>query len=207
MTLAEWLGVVGVCALAAMAPGASLVVVLRWSSRSGWRAGLLTAWAHAAGIAVYAGAAVTGLATWLMQYPTTERAVNLLGAGVLAWLGITAMRGARAAGRGTAPEWPSAVSAVRDGFLTALINPKVAAFFLALFSQFVAPETGGPDKLLLVATAAGVDGLWYSLVALATARAAWQRFCERHVAGLEAVSGAVLLMLAAAGLARGLAGL
>lgn len=186
-----------------MTPGASLVVILRHTWRHGRGTGVAAAWAHATGIAVYAGAAVTGLAAWLAHYPATARAITVVGALYLGWLGIGAIRTARAAdrGQGGAESRPSR-SALRDGFLTALFNPKVAGFFLALFSQFVDAGQSGHQQLLLAATAVGVDGGWYSLVAFVAGRPAWQYVFERYAARLELVSGGVLLALAGAGLVR-----
>ena len=50
----DWLLLIGVCALGAMTPGASLAVVTRHTLRGSARAGVGAGLAHAAGIGVYA---------------------------------------------------------------------------------------------------------------------------------------------------------
>lgn len=206
--LADWLAVLAVCLLGAMTPGASLVVMLRQTSQRGAAAGLTAAWAHAAGVAMYAVATVAGLAVWLDRYPATGRAIALLGACYLAWLGLGALRAAWARaepadGRAGSRLGPAA----RDGFVTALANPKVAGFFLALFSQFVTADAGVGRQLLLASTAVGVDGSWYSVVVWLAARPRWRRLYQRRAGALDATSGGVLLALAGAGLWRAATGL
>ncbi len=210
MAASGWLAVVGVCALAAMVPGPSLAVVLRHALTSGRAAGLAAAWSHAAGIGLYALATVTGLAVWLRQYPATERLITLAGAVYLVWLGVRSLSQARRAAApafGAAP--PSQVgvaSAMRDGLLIALTNPKVAGFFLALFAPFTGAASGHAPMFGLVAIPVAVDGLWYSLIAgLATqpSSLAWLR---TRAAFMQAATGVVLLGFALLAVGRVVSG-
>ena len=52
----------------------------------------------------------------------------------------------------------------RNGFLIVFLNPKIAAFFLAIFSQFLNAASNLESKFIMVATASVVDGLWYILL-------------------------------------------
>jgi threonine/homoserine/homoserine lactone efflux protein len=61
-------------------------------------------------------------------------------------------------------------AAAADGFLIAVINPKIILFFSALFSQFVSVDTELWVKLVVAAIAGTVDMLWYMLVALVMSR-------------------------------------
>jgi threonine/homoserine/homoserine lactone efflux protein len=60
----------------------------------------------------------------------------------------------------------SYLAAARDGFLIALVNPKILIFFTALFSQFVTADSSDWEKLTLTMIAGTVDALWYMLVVL-----------------------------------------
>ena len=63
-------------------------------------------------------------------------------------------------------EESSVARPIIDGFLIAITNPKIALFFLALFTQFVRVEADWTEKIIMASTAAVIDTLWYCLVAL-----------------------------------------
>lgn len=200
MTLGAWLSVVAVCALGAASPGPSLLVVVRHALKNR-RQGVAAALAHAAGIGLYALLTVLGLAAVLAAHPLAYQTVAIGGALYLAWLGVGALRGGEetaAAAPGAPVNWSSAV---RDGFNIALLNPKVAIFFLLLFSQFVAPEAGVRDTAILALTAMLVDAGWYLLVALALSGSAFAALRRRQRL-LNRVSGVLLLGIAAWTLGR-----
>ncbi len=191
-----WLFLIGVCTLAAMTPGASLAVVARHTVRGSAAAGVGAGLAHAAGIAVYATATVTGLAAVLNGLPQLAIAIRLAGSLFLLWLAFSSWRAAK----GPAPE-PFAGAggnAMRDGFLIAFLNPKVALFFLALFSQFVSPDMAIDARVQVAATAVVIDGAWYSLVALALARGPVLAALRRHHDKMERATAIVLALVAVA---------
>lgn len=198
MTPAAWLSVAAVCALGAASPGPSLAVVVRHALGGSRARGVACALAHALGVGVYALVTAAGLAAVLVARPGLYRALALAGACYLAWLGVGALRrrgGAPATAAGATPGGIAA--AARDGFAMALLNPKIAAFFLALFSQFVTPGTGATDAAILWATATVIDGAWYALVAVAlTGSGAVARLRARGVL-IDRASGVLLLGLAA----------
>ena len=206
MTLAAWLSLTAICALGAISPGPSLAVVIRNTIRHGRGAGLITALSHGLGVGGYALATALGLAALIATQTTLFKALTLAGSAYLLWLGADALR-ARHAPRPAdpadeparaAPEHPpaGALAAAREGFGIALLNPKIALFFLALFSQFVSSEAGAIEVAILAGTATLVDASWYALVATgltARATAAWLR---RHGRWIERLSGAALVFLA-----------
>ena len=64
---------------------------------------------------------------------------------------------------------PSQRAALQDGFAIAFLNPKLAVFFLALFSQFIDPENLTLQVgLIMCLTVFVLDTGWYLLVALLT---------------------------------------
>lgn len=167
MLLSAWLGLLGICLAGAMSPGPSLAVVLRETARGGRRAGLACAIAHGLGVGLYALATVAGLSLLLLRWPLVADLLQGAGAAYLVWLGWRAwVRAGAPAGnqiRGSAtPLWQAA----GNGLLIAVLNPKLALFMLALFSQFLPDQPSPAIAALLVATAALTDVLWYALVAL-----------------------------------------
>ncbi|SHE74591.1 Threonine/homoserine/homoserine lactone efflux protein [Microbulbifer donghaiensis] len=168
MDLLNWLSLAGICALGAMSPGPSLLIVLR-SAASGLRQGLACALAHGAAIAIYAGLTAFGLAVLITRSPVLFNILQWAGAAMLVYLGWKALRAPApntAAANIPAPHQTVRRSALQ-GFGVAFFNPKVAVFFTALFSQFVAEQQALNTKLGMAALAAGIDAGWYCLIALA----------------------------------------
>ena len=167
MTLTAWLSLFLVCCLGAMSPGPSLAVVLKQTVNNSRQHGLLTSWTHAAGVGLWAFATVTGLSLLISQSGQLFTLITWAGAAYLAWIGVQAIRaGAAGALNVAASRQVSLLQAGQEGLLISLLNPKLAIFFIALFSQFVSADASQADKLILIATATLVDGLWYTLVCL-----------------------------------------
>lgn len=195
MDFLSWLQVLTICALGAMSPGPSLAVVLRNTVSGGKKQGVLTGIGHGLGIYFYAGLVVTGLAVALAAAPEVERWIANAGIVLLLWLGFSFLRSKPT----TTEEKPeiSSHSGFVSGFLIAFLNPKIAAFFLAIFSPFLRAEAGVSEKVILAMTAGTVDTLWYVLVALVLSGAAVSRFLEQHSVKIERLIGLFLLFLAA----------
>jgi threonine/homoserine/homoserine lactone efflux protein len=167
MTFAAWLSLFSVCLLGAMSPGPSLAMVTKHCLGGGRLNGLATAWAHAFGIGVYAFFTLIGLSVALHQAPLLFTSISYGGAAYLAYLGWKSL-----SSKGSSTQsllvgvkvslWQSA----REGLLISLLNPKIALFFIALFSQFVSLGHELSSKIVVVATPLVVDGLWYTLVTL-----------------------------------------
>ncbi len=195
MTLATWLAVVSICALGAMSPGPSLAVVLRQTLAGGRVNGCVAAVAHALGIGFYALACISGLAFLVTTSPTLFAGFQWAGAAYLAWLGIKGLLakpgGTELAGGATRG------SAARDGFMIVFLNPKIAVFFIALFSQVIGPDTPLAARLAYAATAMVIDGAWYLLVAWGFSSPAWLPRLQARAVWLERLFGVVLLALAA----------
>lgn len=167
MTLTIWLSLLLICLLGAMSPGPSLAMVAKHSLAGGRSNGISTGWAHALGIGIYAFITLLGLAVLLHQFPFIFKGISYLGAAYLAYLGYNALRSKG----GVAEKLQSGKSvshfqSAKEGFLISLLNPKIALFFIALFSQFVALGHDISSKTIIVLTPIIVDGLWYTLIAV-----------------------------------------
>ena len=56
-------------------------------------------------------------------------------------------------------------TAARDGFSIAFLNPKLAVFFAALFSQFITPERMNfSSGALMARTVLAIDTIWYIII-------------------------------------------
>ncbi|BDW90810.1 LysE family translocator [Thalassospira tepidiphila] len=200
MSFAAWLSVATICVLGAMTPGPSLAVVLRYSVGHSRQAGFACALAHGLGIGFYAVITMTGLGILFQTVPVFHNAVSILGALYLIWLAIKAWRGAKAGAKfdvdSAGKVSGSILQAARDGFMIAFLNPKIALFFLALFSQFVSPEFEWGGKFLLAFTAAVIDGAWYCLVAVGLSHGAVLPWLRDHAAWIERIIAVLFVLVA-----------
>ena len=142
-------------------PGVDMAFTLVSTLRGGVRGGLAAAAGVSTGCVVHALAATFGLAALMVASSAAFNLVKWAGAAYLLWLAVGMLRtGLRAApadavapaATGSAPQAPWAV--FRQGFLTNVLNPKVALFFLALLPQFI--DGDAPNKTLAFL----VLGLW-----------------------------------------------
>jgi len=197
MTPSAWFSVATICVLGAMSPGPSLAVVVRHAVGGSRGQGVACALAHALGVGLYALFTVLGLAALMAAAPGLYRALAIAGALYLLWLGVGALRSAgSSATEDAGATRADFAGAARDGFAMALLNPKIAVFFLALFSQFVEPGAGWADTAVLWATATVIDGAWYCLVAVGLTGARAERLRRRR-GWIERVTGVVLVALGA----------
>lgn len=198
MTFTIWLSLFTVCLLGAMSPGPSLAMVAKHSLAGGRANGLATAWAHALGIGIYAFITLIGLAVVLHQSPLLFKTISYAGALYLVYLGWNALRSkggvaAKLESDETTTLWQSA----KEGFLISLLSPKIALFFIALFSQFVAVGSDFGSKAVIVATPLVVDGLWYTLLTFLLSSPRLLDRVRTKAQLIDRLSGVVLILLAA----------
>ena len=131
-------------------PGVDMAYTVTRTLQHGGRGGVAAALGISAGCTVHALAAALGLAALLAASAWAFAVIKWAGALYLLWL---AWGMARAAWR---PGQPAAVIALPastplsrifvQGFLTNVLNPKVALFFMALLPQFISADA--PNKPL-----------------------------------------------------------
>lgn len=186
-------------------PGVDLAFTLLATLRGGVRAGLAAAAGISAGCLVHTMAAAFGLAAVLAASSTAFNAVKWAGAAYLLWLAVGMLRqglsgAAAAAADAPAPAVPQRAGPLwRQGFLTNVLNPKVALFFLALLPQFI--DADAPHKTLAFLFLGGwfiVQG--FVFLALFVLLAAPLRRCQPRPAwtrGLHLAGGGLFALLAA----------
>lgn len=178
-----------------MSPGPSLAVVLKQTVSGGRKTGLIAAVTHGLGIGLYAMASISGIAVLITAIPALFTAIKWLGAAYLIWLGIKGLK-AQAGTKTSLADPPTTGSAARDGFLVVFLNPKVAVFFIALFSQFIGSETTWLEKLVFAATAMFIDMAWYMIVAWLFSNPRWLERLQQNVVWIERAFGVILIALA-----------
>jgi threonine/homoserine/homoserine lactone efflux protein len=182
----------GVSAVVIVTPGQDTALTIRNTLLGGRRAGVGTAFGVVGGQLAWALATSAGLAALLLASAPLFTAIRLAGAAYLVVLGAQALA---AAVRGRPHQdriHRRRSSAVRQGLLSNLGNPKMAVFFTSLLPQFAASFTGMLSLGLLFAA---LTLSWLSLYALAVARASGLLRKTRVRRALDAVTGLALVAL------------
>jgi threonine/homoserine/homoserine lactone efflux protein len=154
-------------------PGADSLYIATRSAAHGVRAGVAAAFGIIAGCFAHVFAAALGLSAILAASSLAFTVVKLVGAAYLIYIGLSLLRAKPLSLQpaGAAPE-ASLGAVFAQGFLTNILNPKVALFFLAFVPQFIEPSA--PNKplafLLLGAIFNFNSMLWCLFLAWATAR-------------------------------------
>ena len=191
---------IGVAALLTILPGADMALVTRNVLAVGRRRAMLTIAGICTGCVIHATASALGLSAILATSATAFNVVKTLGAGYLIWIGIQSIREA-----GQPATVASDDSARRarlgpflQGFLTNILNPKVAVFYLTFLPQFISP--GEPvlrRSLLLASIHIAMGFVWLTAYAWFIDRLGAVLTRPRVKAWLERVTGGLLIALGA----------
>ena len=164
----EWAGLTLVFTLGAMSPGPSLAVVLRNTLAGGRQQGVMTGIGHGIGFGIYAFLAALGIATALSIHESTEIILKTGGIVILVWLGYIFINSAREGPRNDSQEndlIPQNRQGFIQGFLIALLNPKILAWMLALYTSFIETDVDIQTLLGMGFLGMVIDGTWYVTVA------------------------------------------
>src|SRR5918999_5281044 len=198
------LAFLGVAVLVIVTPGPDTAMTIRGTLIGGRRAGVMTATGVVTGQACWTLAASAGITALLVASEPAFLALKSAGAAYLVYLGLqalwTAVRGgdphAGAETTGGRARLPGA-TAYRQGLISDLGNPKMAAFFTSLLPQFGTTDAG-PSFWLMLAFGllfALMTWLWLVLYATAIQRLGEELRGSRVRRTIEAVTGTVLVML------------
>lgn len=164
----EWAGLTLVFTLGAMSPGPSLAVVLRNTLAGGRQQGVMTGIGHGIGFGIYAFLAALGIATALTIHESTEIILKTGGVVILVWLGYIFIKSAGEGPRNDSQEndlIPQNRQGFIQGFLIALLNPKILAWMLALYTPFIEADVDIQTLLGMGFLGMVIDGTWYVTVA------------------------------------------
>ncbi len=153
--------------LGAMSPGPSLAVVLRNTMVGGRRQGVMTGVGHGIGFGIYAFLAAAGIATALSLHKSTEIILKWGGIALLIWLGIMFLKASRKEPSEDIDEkhGPSGRTGFAQGFAIALLNPKILAWMLALYTPFIDDNISNETLFGMGLLGMTIDGTWYVSVA------------------------------------------
>ncbi len=174
-------------------PGPGTFALLTSTGKGGRRGGAAATLGVILGDQVLLWLAVAGVAALLAAHPAWFKAVQWLGAGYLAWIGLKLIF---ARDGDASPIRIEPRQYLRQAFLITLLNPKAIVFYMAFFPLFIDPAThqGLPTFAAMAITIAIISAIYcLSLVMLADAVSAKVRAHQRLARALRRLAGVALL--------------
>ena len=199
MLLNEWISLATICILGAFSPGPSLVVVLSLTASEGRKAGYIASLGHGLGVFIYALISATGLAIVLNSYRQLFISIQILGAIFLFYLGIRIIGSSFfKKPDNKSQDIVSSIFSSRliDGFLIAILNPKIAVFFFSLFSQFLVAGQTFTIHLGMATMAGVIDTFAYLTLVSLVSTSIMQKFITIYKKSVEFAFGLLLIILA-----------
>jgi threonine/homoserine/homoserine lactone efflux protein len=174
-------------------PGPGTFALLTSTGKGGLRAGAAATLGVIFGDQVLLWLAVAGVAALLAAHPLLFKAVQWLGAGYLAWIGLRLLLGR-----------PGAITPIRieprryarQAFVITLLNPKAIVFYMAFFPLFIDPvrHRGLVTFAAMALTIALITAVYcLTLCAFANALTARVRAHRRLALALERLAGVALI--------------
>ncbi len=194
-----------------LSPGPDVLYIVSQSLRSGVKAGLAAVMGITAGCCVHMAAAAFGVGILLATSTLAFNALKWVGAAYLVYMGVQLLWSRATDPAHEALQPPVQVEVVDlkkiffKGFVTNLLNPKVALFFLAFVPQFIPAHAAEPTlTFILLGCLFNLNGLlvgmaWaWAAAGLAQRASRVQKSLQKldRIAGLMFVGFGVKLALA-----------
>ncbi len=150
-------------------PGVDSLLVIRNSTRGGWRDGLATSTGICCGLFVHALVSAFGISALLLQSLVAFNFLKLIGGGYLLWLGSVSLWHAFRGDDGCSDE-PELLPvtrtvrfsrSLREGFICNVFNPKTLLFYMAFLPQFIDPARSAVLQSLFMAAVHFVIAMIY----------------------------------------------
>ena len=182
-------------------PGPSVMFAISRALVLGKRGAVLTVVGNGIGVFVQALAVSIGLGVLIQSNDLLMHIIRLTGAGLLIYLGITAIRHRRDGLDLTTPVvTPRSSHILRESILVGLANPKTIVFFSAAFPQFVvSSDTPIVLQMVLLSVIFVVFGISGDAIYALSAGAArdWFAKSESRVVAMRTIGGIAMTTLGA----------
>ena len=141
MDITSWFQLAAICFLGAISPGPSLALVIGNTLAGGRIYGVVTSLGHASGIGWWALLTAVGVAEVMADKSGMLLALQSSGACLLGYIGFRTMIARNGLSLqqidARSTSYGILLKGAGEGFLISLLNPKIAVFFLAIFSHII----------------------------------------------------------------------
>lgn len=191
-------GFLGIMMVMAITPGPANIFAVATGVSKGRAAAMAGIVGMNAATLVWFGAAALGLGALVLAFPAAVQTIAIAGALYLAWLGFQSIRGSFSTAQD--PEIASVTtrrSALLDGFLVQIANPKAVLFFTVVLPPFLDVNRPIVPQLLMFAAATiGMDMMSMTAYGLGGAALTRQMSRPRFRRGFRIGVGLLLLTAA-----------
>ncbi len=194
MTFFLWSQFALLCLLGAMSPGPILSLIIRNSISYNRMSGIIASVAHGLGICVYATVTVIVLEFILRNSETIFFVIQICGSLFLVILGLIFILKKNNEKQIETSQIHS--SSFAQGFIIAIINPKILIWFTAIYSQFIDINATFLNKTILVLTPSIIDTVWYSLVAILVTGYGLKEILNKNKFVIQKIIGILLILIA-----------
>ncbi|MGF1760484.1 LysE family translocator [Photobacterium sagamiensis] len=203
MPISEWMTFVVAITVLTITPGLDTVLVIRNTSRGGWKDGVTSSFGICSGLFVHATLSAVGISFILVQSAWLFQTIKFAGAAYLIYLGFCSLKsGFKAGSLGISGGEQSSSNqfnlrrSFSEGFLSNVLNPKTAIFYLAFLPQFINPEGSAISQAFILA---GIHFLlamvWQSSLSLLIERAKNWLAKPKTNQWLQSLTGFVMVAL------------
>ena len=188
--------------LLTITPGVDTMLIIRNTARGGWRDGFVSSFGICSALFVHAGISAVGISVILLHTAWAFTTLKLAGACYLVWLGVSNWQGALCRKKSIVKKGDlsggqgfNAVRSLKEGFLSNILNPKAAVFYMAFLPQFITP---GGSAVIQSLTLAGfhfiIAMIWQCFVALTVNQASKWLQKPRISRVMDGVTGSVMIL-------------
>ena len=195
MSLFVWFQFVLVCTIGAMSPGPSLALVIRNNINFNRLAGIMTSIGHGLGIAVYATIAVFSLGLILQTNQNLFLIIQTLGMIFLFFLGVLFIFQKKTNEEKKEENKQNQINSFLQGFVIAVVNPKILIWFTAIYSQFISIDASLTFNIILISTASIIDAIWYIMISIIITGYGIKNFLIDKKQLIQKLTGIILLMI------------
>ena len=197
MNFVVWSQFALVCIIGAMSPGPSLALVIRNNIHFNRHAGIMTSIGHGLGIAVYATMAVFSLGLILQTNQSLFLIIQILGLIFLFFLGVLFIfqKQSNEIINKNYNQNQNQINSFLQGFLIAVVNPKILIWFTAIYSQFISIDADIIFNIILISTASIIDAIWYIIISIIITGYGIKNFLINKKQLIQKITGFILLAI------------
>jgi RhtB (resistance to homoserine/threonine) family protein len=187
--------------LAAISPGPDFLIVVRNNLVYSRKVGFLTSLGVSIALIIHLSYTLIGIGVLIAESVFLYNLIKYAGVLYLFYLGVSSVRASFKVSNqmdlqyARAKEELSTITAIKQGFLTNLLNPKCAMFFVSLFSQFITADTPMYVRLEYAVINVTVSLGWFLFLSYLITGKFLASKMDRFRSSIDRVMGGLLMLL------------